>query len=362
MTACGENAQSPPPLTVTFDVAKAQRTPLYREYVGQIQALNDVAIRPRVSGIVVSRSFVEGGFVKRDQPLFVIDPREYNVQVAGMEAQLAAARAQSARAQQDVARYGPLVRADAIAQQVYDTAVQASRAADAQVRAAEANVAQSQIALSYTVVRSPMDGQIGEAKMDVGSLVSPSGPEMARVSDSDPITVYFNPSEQEMLEFRKQTSTEQSKGARSLILSLADGTEFPHGGRVDFTDRALNPQTGALEVRAIFPNPGGALRPGMFGRVKLQFSERANAIIVPDRAVIEQLGTRFVYVVDKDNKVEQRKVETGPHIGGAWIINSGVRPGERVLIDGQQKVQPGMIVNPQPANAARAGLAATRNG
>ena len=354
LTACSETPPEPPPMTVTYAVATAQNTPLYREYVGQIQAQNDVAIRPRVGGIVISRSFVEGGFVRKGQPLIVIDPREYNAQIAGARAQQAAAQADAARARQDVARYGPLVRADAIAKQVYDTAVQASHAADAQVRAAGANVEQAQIALSYTVVRSPLNGQIGEATMDVGSLVSPSGPEMARVSDLNPITVYFNPSEQELLEYQKRSPAEQAAGANALVLQLADGTEFPHRGRVDFANRALNPQTGALEIRAVFPNPGGRLRPGMFGRIKLQVSEQANAIIVPDRAVIEQLGTRFVYVVDKANKVQQRKVETGPHIGGTWVINSGIKAGERVLIDGQQKAQPGMVVNPEPVKATAA--------
>lgn len=354
LASCSETPPQMPPMAVSYVVAKAENTPLFREYPGQIQAQNEVQIRPRVAGIVIGRSFVEGGFVRKGQPLFQIDPRELRAQVAGAQAQLAGARAMAARAQQDVARYGPLVKADAIARQVYDTAVASSRAADAQVRAAAASVDQAQVGLSYTVVRSPMNGQIGESLVDVGSLVSPSGPEMARVSDSDPIAVYFNPGEQELLEFQNQSASGQQTAGNSLRLMLADGSEYPHPGRVDFADRALNPQTGSLEVRAVFPNPDGLMRSGMFGRIRLQFSERINAVIVPDRAVIDQLGTRFVYVVGKDNKVAQRKVETGPHIGGTWVINSGVKAGERILVDGQQKVQPGMVVNPQPAQSPEA--------
>ena len=349
LASCGSKEQETPPMAVSYAVAQSQNMPLYREFVGQIQAVNDVQIRPRVTGIVVSRTFVEGGFVTKDQPLFVIDPREYKAQLASAQADLASAQASAAKAAQDVARYGPLVKADAIARQTYDAAVATSRANVAQVAAASAGVDQARIALSYTTVRSPMNGQIGEALMDVGSLVSPSGPEMAQVSDLNPIAVYFNPSEQDMLEFQRQSAGQQATSQKFLKLELADGTEFPFDGQVDFANRALNPQTGSLEVRAMFPNPRGDLRPGMFGRVRFMYSEQAGAVVVPDRAVVEQLGSRFIYVVGAGTKVEQRKVEVGAHVGGNWIVNSGIKPGDKVLVDGQQKVQSGMVVDPKLA-------------
>ncbi len=348
LAGCSDSQEEQPPMAVSVVAAEEQNTPLFREYVGQIQAQNDIAVRPRISGVVVSRNFQEGGMVRRGQPLFRIDAREYRAQVAAANAQLAAARADAARAAQDVARYGPLVEADAIAKQVYDTSVAASSAAKAQVSAARANVNQAEVALSYSIVRAPVSGQIGEANMDVGSLVSPTGPEMARVSDLNPIAVYFNPTEEELLTWQRQSAAQQNEAGTNLQLVLADGTEYPLLGRVDFANRALNPQTGSLELRAVFPNPNAELRPGMFGRIRLKYAQRDNAIIIPDRAVVEQLGSRFVYVVLDDNTVEQRQVEVGPALGGKLVINSGVKAGEKVLVDGLQKVQPGMTVDPKP--------------
>lgn len=349
LAGCGtQTAPSPPPVPVLFATATAQDTPLYREYIGEVVGAEEVSIRPRVSGILISKGFQDGSFVRQGQTLFVVDPREFQASLAGAEAQLASARALEARAQQDVARYAPLVREDAIPRQLYDNSVQAARASAAQSSAAAAGVRQAQVTLSYAYIRAPISGQIGKASVDVGNLVSPGGGELARISKSNPIWVYFSPSEQDLLEFAKTSPANQAAARSGLRLILADGTEFPEVGQVNFADRSIDPTTGSYRIRATFPNPGLTLKPGQFGRVRLTFEQRAGAIVIPDRAVIDQLGTFFVLVVGKDNKVEQRQIVPGPHLGSTWVIDKGLKAGEPVIVEGIQKAKPGAVVSPKP--------------
>ncbi|MDE2413069.1 MAG: efflux RND transporter periplasmic adaptor subunit, partial [Sphingomonadales bacterium] len=352
LAGCGQGEPAkPPPILVSFAVAKAQDTPLYREFSSQFEATNEVAIRPQVGGIIVAKQFADGAMVRKGQPLYVIDPREYRAALAGAQAQLAGAQANAARARQDVARYGPLVKEDAISRQVYDNAVQAASAGAAQVNAAQAGVAQAQLAVSYTVVRSPLSGQIGTTNFNVGALVSPSGPELARVSGQDAIYAYFSASEQDLLSYSTRDPRSRAESGRDIELTLADGSVYPFKGTIDFVDRALDPATGSSRIRAVFPNPEHKLRPGMFGKVRIKTETKTGAIVIPDKAVIDQLGTNFVLVIGKDNKIEQRQVQAGPHVGDAWVILSGLKAGERVVVEGVQKAMPGAEVKPMPMGA-----------
>ncbi|MDZ3832823.1 MAG: efflux RND transporter periplasmic adaptor subunit [Sphingopyxis sp.] len=348
LPSCGKGSdqQQLPPVPVEVAVARTQSTPLYAEYVGDVRAVKDVGIYPRVGGVLLRQNFVDGGLVRQGQLLFVIDPREYQTSVAAAQAQLAGAQAQAARAQQDVARYRPLVEEDAISRQVYDNAVATARANAAQVSAARASVEQARIGLSYAYIRAPISGRIGNANVDVGTLVAPGTTELARISDASTVEVYFSPSEQEVLRFQQLPEAERQEAGSGIELILSDGSVFPATGRINFADRAFDAATGSYRLRAIFPNPDNALLPGQFGRVKIKIATRPDAIVIPDKAVVEQFGTYFVMVVGPANKVEQRRVEAGPHVGGEWIIDKGLKPGEKVIVEGLGMARPGAVVQP----------------
>jgi len=355
LAACGEEpAPDLPPMPVEVVKAAAQDTPLFAEYIGDIRAGSEVAVYPRIGGVVLRRTFTEGAMVRAGQLLFEIEAREYVSARDVALANLAAAEAQAARAREDVARYEPLVAADAIARQVYDNAVATAKAAAAQVEATRAALRNSEITLGYGQVRAPISGRIGKAAVSVGQLVAPGQVELARISDAGQIEVYFSPSEEELLSFSRLTAQEKAAAQTGLKLVLADGTVLPQTGTIDFADRAVDPATGSYRLRAIFPNPGGQVLPGQFGRVQIKVQTRKGAVVVPDRAVTEQFGTYFVMVVGKDNTAEQRLVKVGTQAAGQWIIEEGLKPGEAVIVEGLAKVRPGMAVQPLPPGGARA--------
>lgn len=304
--------------------------------------------------MVLRRAFTEGAFVREGQLLFEIEAREY-VSARDMAlANVAAAEAQAARAGEDVARYEPLVAADAIARQVYDNAVATSKAASAQVRATRAALRNAEITLGYGQVRAPISGRIGKSAVSVGQLVSPGQVELARISNASQIEVYFSPSEDQLLSFARLSPQEKAEAQTGIKLVLADGTVLPQSGTIDFADRAVDPATGSYRLRAVFPNPDGTVLPGQFGRVQIKVQTRKNAVVVPDRAVIEQFGAYFVMVVGKDNTAEQRPVKVGTQAAGQWIIEEGLKPGEAVIVEGLAKVRPGMAVQPLPPGGAKA--------
>jgi len=347
LSACGAQAPpEPPPVPVRVASAEAQDTPLYAEYIGEIRAGSEVAIFPRIAGTIVRQGFRDGSLVRRGQVLFEIDAQDIAAARDAANADLAAAEAQAVRAQQDLARYEPLVAEDAIARQVFDNAVAASKASTAQVEAARAGLRNAEVSLSYTRVRAPISGRIGKASVSVGQLVTPGRVELARISNASRIEVYFSPSEDEMLRYSRLSEDERAAAQTGLKLVLADGTVLPQEGTIDFADRAVDPKTGSYSLRAIFPNPDQQIRPGQFGRLRIRVQTRKGAVTVPDRAVIEQFGTYFVMVVDENDRVEQRRVETGTQAAGKWIIESGLEPGEAVIVEGIAKVSPGAVVQP----------------
>lgn len=355
LSGCGAEApEAPPPMPVEVVKAAAQDTPLYSEYIGDIRAGSEVAVYPRIGGVVLRRAFAEGSMVRAGQLLFEIEAREYVSARDAALANVAAAEAQAARANEDVARYEPLVAADAIARQVYDNAVATSKAAEAQVTATRAALNNAEITLGYGQVRAPISGRIGKASVSVGQLVAPGQVELARISDAGRIEVYFSPSEEELLRFARLTPQEKAEAQTGLKLVLADGTVLPQTGTIDFADRAVDPTTGSYRLRAIFPNPGGQVLPGQFGRVQIKVQTKKGAVVVPDRAVTEQFGTYFVMVVGEDSTAEQRQVTVGTQAAGQWIIEDGLKPGEAVVVEGLAKVRPGMVVQPLPPGGSKA--------
>jgi membrane fusion protein (multidrug efflux system) len=294
-------------------------------------------------------------------------------QLAQAEAQVTVAQANQRRTQLDVDRYTPLAQQKAITQQDLDNATQNNLAAKAQVQSAQAQVetARAQIIaagaavqaakataetarinLGFTHITSPIDGIPGIAQQQVGSLVSPASPTITTVSTLDPIRVYFTVAEQEYLDFHRRYSTPatldaERKGLR-LELILADGTIYPHNGDFYFADRQVDVRTGAIRVAGLFANPGNTLRPGQYGRVRTALRVQPGALLVPQRAVNELQGSYQIAVVDADNKVNIRFVKVGDRIGSEWLISEGLKPGERVVAEGIQKVRPGMQVNPKP--------------
>jgi len=355
LAGCGRQpAQLPPPATPEVGVIEvsAARTPLTAELVGDIRAFREVELRPRVSGVVERQLFQPGQMVKEGQPLFVIDTRALDSAVADAQARLVESEAALSRARQDVERYKPLLVDDAIPRQTYDQAVSAEQQAASVVESRRESVTRAKLDRSYADVRAPVTGQIGLQRVEVGALATAGQTVLATVSTLDPVTVYFSVSEAEYLNYaRRLNAMSRGEGTRrglQLQLVLGDGSVYPAAGTLDFADRAVNPATGTLTLRAVFPNPEGLLRPGMTGRVRAVYDHVDNAIVIPQKAVTELLGRQFVSVVLADGKVEQRPVKTGERIGDQWLISEGLKPGERVVVEGVQKARPGTVVKPVP--------------
>lgn len=328
-----------------------QNTPLTLDIVSEVKAFREVELRPRVSGMVIKQNFMPGQKVKEGDLLFVIDPRAYDEAVIDAQAKLAESEAVLARARQDVERYKPLLPDNAIPRQTYDQAVAFEQQNQAIVQARRAELEKTRLDRSYAEVRSPVSGQIGLQKIEVGALASAGQSVMATVSTLDPAIAYFSIPETDYIAFARRLKKTPQDASMPIQLILADGSIYDQPGRIDFTDRALNPATGTLAVRAIFPNPTGLLRPGMNTRVRVVYEVAQNALLVPQKAVTEMLGKQFATVIIDGDKVEQRPIRTGARLGDQWVIEEGLKPGERVVIEGLQKARPGTVVKPVPVGA-----------
>ena len=389
-------APSPTPPTVVVAEVIERSVPIVREYIGRTDATPTVELRARVAGVLEQTAPDEGRIVTRGQTLFVIQREEYAAALEAARAQLAKAeadltrardtsvvdraraqlaqrRADAGKARQDVNRFRPLAEQRAIPQQDLDTALAQDQVAAAGVEAAEANLkdvelaqrtqvqlaeaalqsaranlVQAELNLGYTTVRSPIDGIIGRVQVDRGNLVGKGEPTLlATVSAVDPIFVDFPLAEADFLRLAPRIRLDgvrQPDTRPWFDLILADGTTFPHKGRATFVDRAVDVKTGTIQVRAAFPNPDRILRPGHFARVRGVIEERANAVLVPQRAVQEQQGARVVLVVDAAGKVALRPVKLDERVDEFSIVTAGLAPGERVIVDGVQKVRPGTQV------------------
>jgi membrane fusion protein (multidrug efflux system) len=340
--------------------------PIYREWIGTLEGLVNADVRGQVTGYLLRQDYKEGNFVQQNQLLFEIDPRPFQASLDEAKAQLATATAQLANAQAiqkrtelDVERYTPLAKEQAASQQDLDNSVQNNLAAlatvataRAQIKSAEAAVESAQLNLGFTRLTSPIDGIAGTAQLQVGALVSQSTGAVTTVSTVDPIKVYFTVSESEYLDFNRRFPTVSGREAEfkrtPLDLILADGTTYQHQGTIDFADRAVNQGTGAILIAGLFPNPGNILRPGGYGKVRASTRIEKDALLIPQRAVTELQGSYQVAIVDNENKVNIQAVEVGDRVGSQWIIQKGLKPGERVVAEGTQKVRQGSKVNPKP--------------
>ena len=393
-----EVAQAVAPPEVEVVPVVQRDVPVYGEWIGTLEGMVNATIKAQVTGYLRQQRYTEGALVTQGQVLFEIDPRPFQAaldqakgelakaqgQLGQASAQLVQAHAQRAQAEANqgkiqlvVNRYTPLAKTGGISAQDLDNAVQDNLAAKAQVAAAQAGIdvaqaaivaaqaaveaAKAQVAtailnLGFTTIVSPITGIAGIATAQIGDLVGPNSGTLTTVSTLDPIKVYYTASEQEYLTSVRHHPTATARAAvetqAALELLLADGTTYPYKGTFFVTDREVNVQTGAIRLAGLFPNPGNVLRPGQYGRVRAVTSQRAGALLVPQRAVTELQGRSQVAVVTEANTIDMRTVTVGERVGPLWVIEAGVHPGERVVVEGLQKVRPGMPVHPRPLGAA----------
>lgn len=316
-------------------------TPVYNEYVGQVEAVQEVALRAKVDGFLDEQRFSDGYPVTKGQVLFVIDPRPYKAALADAEARLAESESAYVKAKQDVDRYGPLAKEEAIARLTYDNAVAQSNIALASVDSMKALVEQAKLNLDFTVIRCPLDGRIGRSDIDVGNYVTAGQTVLATVSKEDPVRVYFTITEKEYIDLvRYIIKKGKEEEYPPIKLILADDSLYEHEGRIDFGDRAISRETGTLSVRAEFPNHEKLLRPGLYARVRFCVDIVKGGLLVPQRAVQEVLGKTFITLVGPGNKAERRMVTMGPRVGDLWLVLDGLKPGDKVVVEGFQKARP----------------------
>jgi len=381
-------AGAPPPPDVEVAVVHQKDLPIEREWIGTLDGMVNAAVKAQVSGNLLTQNYAEGSFVRKGQLLFEIDPRPLQAAVDQAEGQLAQAKAQvlqaqsgllqaraqlasaeanQRKAQMDEDRYAPLAQQQAITQQDFDNAKQNNQSLKAQVSAANAQVETSKaqieaakaavtaavaavdnarVNLSFTRLVSPIDGVAGIASIQVGNLVNPSSNAVTTVSTLDPIKVNFTVSEQEYLGLTRKDSP---MNRLQLELILSDGTPHSQKGRFAFADRQVNSSTGSIQLTGLFPNPGNTLRPGQYGKVRTAIGMRSGALLVPQRAVNEMQGNYLVAVVEPNNTIRFSPVKVGDRVGSEWVVEQGLKAGERVVADGLFKIAPGAPVNPKGA-------------
>ena len=327
-----------------------QDVPVHREWVATLDGYVNADIRPQVSGYVISQNYKEGAAVRKGQVLFEIDPRPFQAALNRARAELAQAEASLGKSALDVERDTPLVAKKAVPKEKLDSEIQAKLAAAAAVESSKAAVERAELDLEWTKVTSLVDGVAGIAQVQIGNLVGPNS-HLTSVSQVNPIKVYFPVSEQEYLRATRLSASGEPMNLfdSSPELILADGTAYPHKGRILWTDRQVESSTGTLRLVAAFPNPGNKLRPGQYGRVRIQTSIKKQALLVPQSAVKEIQGGYQVAVVGADNKASMRPVKAGEKFGTLWVIDAGLQPGDQVVVEGLDKVKDATPVVPKPA-------------
>ncbi len=352
-------AQMAAPMEVPVQAVTVKDVPVYAEWVGTLDGYIDAKLTSRVQGYLFTQNYREGSFVKKGDLLFTVDPRPFQASLAQAKAQLAQSQAMQKQSQITADRYRPLVKDGVVSQQEYDNANQTNLANIAAVDAAKANLVNAELNLSYTKITSPIDGIAGIRQANIGDLVSGTTV-LTTISQVDPIYAVFPISEQEYLKAARVLNAfdpniaGNSATAKKLDLYLADESHYSQEGTFSFADRQVNVNTGTITLKAQFPNKGNVLRPGQFAKVRANIMERKNAILIPQRAVIETQGTYFVATVNKENKIDLVKVTTGERVGSMWLIESGLKAGDMVVVEGVQKVKTGMVVKPAPVEATAA--------
>lgn len=374
LAVCGACHKAPatppiPPVEVTVMQVEPHDTPVDFEFTAQTQSSREVEIRARVDGFLDKRVYTEGALVHTGQVLFQMDPKPFNAALQTAKGQLSQQQARLYVSKANLARVMPLTRQNALSQKDLDDAIGNEKEAEAAVIAAQGEVTSAELNLSYTTIKSPLTGLSSFARQQDGSYVTAAGGSslLTYIYQLDPMWVNFSISENELLSYRDQVDKKQLKFPPNMdfVISviLADGTLYPQQGHVNFTNPAFNTQTGTFLVRAQFANPAGNLRPGQFVRARVSGAIRPNAILVPQRAVLQGAKSHFVWVVDNDAKAQQRVVETGDWHGDDWFISDGLNPGDRVVVDGAIRVvadTPLKITGaPAPASGASSVAAAS---
>ncbi|NWF74672.1 MAG: efflux RND transporter periplasmic adaptor subunit [Nitrospirae bacterium] len=355
----GETASAPPAPSPQVEVADViqKDVPIHSEWVGTTDGSVNAVIRAQVTGYLLKRPYTEGSFVKKGALLFELDPSKFQASLDQAQGELAKAKAQLLKTKLDVARDTPLAKQGAVSRKELDDSIQAYEAAKGMTASAKAAVEQAKLNLGWTRIIAPIDGVVGIAKAQIGDLIE-SNSELTSMSTVDPIRVYFPISEQEYLgaaekiqERYKERERGEAYGGVELELILGGEKLYPHKGQFYLVDRQVDVKTGTIRVAALFPNPNNFLRPGQFARVRAVTKTKEQALLVPQRAVMEMQGSYQVAVVTPENKVDIRPVKVGERTGNLWIIDQGLNQGERVVVEGLQKVKAGMTVNPQPLQA-----------
>jgi membrane fusion protein (multidrug efflux system) len=348
LSGCEKPKTAPPtpPIVEVTEVVQ-QDVPVYMEWVASTEGFVNAIIKPQVTGYLISQNYKEGDVVKKGQVLFQIDQRVFQAALDQAKGQLAQQEARWTTAKAYLRRVQPLVARNALSQKDLDDATGMEESSHAAVIAARAAVEKARLDLGFTKVTSLITGVAGMAKAQIGDLVGPGQiGQLTTVSTVDPIKVYVPLSEQQYMKFAEERKRRTGKAALELI--LANGRIFPHKGRFYYADRQVDPMTGTITIATLFPNPGNLLRPGQFAKVRAMIGVERNALLVPQRAIAEMQGKYLVAVVGRDNKVAIRPVETGQRVGFLQVVSKGLQPGEKVVVEGIQKVKEGMTVTPKP--------------
>ena len=361
LTGCGaqapEEQAAEPPVVGVIEVAEQKINPFF-EFVAKTRAKESVALRARVTGFLESREFQEGGDVEVGQVLFKIEPERYQAFLAQAEAELAAAEASLNRAKVDAARYAELAKAKNVSQQKVDEAEAEVLVQEAAVQTATAAIKQAQLDVDYTQVTAPIAGRIDFASYTVGNLLGPDSGVLATINLMDPINVVFSISETWYLELVQADLDIQKAGGEVAefshvpLIRLPNGTVYEQPGRFDFIDNKIDEKTGTVLVRAEFSNPDKLLLPGQFVTVVIERKEAKDAVVIPQAAVLTDQGGQYVLLVNDEDKVEVRRIETGQRFGANWAVDEGLKAGERIVLYGAQKVRPGIEVKPELTEAA----------
>jgi len=353
LAGCGGNQQQHmPPTDVSVAQVVQRSITEWDDYSGQIEAIESAEIRPRVAGHLRRVHFHEGGLVDKGALLFTIDDREYAAAADAARADAARAEARVALARQELQRAEKLIGERAISQGELDQRRMEALQADADVLAARAQVAQAELNLGFTRVTAPFAGRTGAALVKPGNVVTPNETVLTTLVSVDPVYVSFTGNERAYLRYQQLARSggrESSRDVRNPVhVGLADEQGFPHEGEVDFVDNALNPATGTIRARAVLPNPDGIFTPGLFARVRLLGASQSNALLIHEQAVLTDQDRRYVFVLGKDNAAERRDVTLGPHIDALRVVESGLVPGDKVIVNGMTKIFfPGQPVNPR---------------
>ncbi len=348
----GQAAPPPPPEVEVAEVTQ-KAIPVFQEYVATMDGLMNATILAQVQGYLIKQNYREGDFVKKGTALFEIDPRPFEASLDVAKAVLARHQAVLQTAKATLERILPLAEARAVSQKDKDDAIGRVQASEAQVLAAQAEVRKAELDVSFTKIISPIDGIAGAAKAQIGDLVGPPQAQvLTTVSTVDPIKVYVPISEREYLAAAARAKAPKAEARKTQFdLVLTDGTTWPHKGTFAFADRQVDPQTGTIRVAILFPNPQNILRPGQYAKVRALMKTDKGALMVPQRAVSDLQGIYQVAVVEGDNTVKIRNVKVGERFEGFWVIQEGLKAGERVVVEGTQKVREGVKVNPKPYTA-----------